>query len=122
MADSSPSAKKGKKGIRIKSTAKVTKKAKEGDFKTGRWTRDEHFRFLAALKMFGKEWKNVQLHVGTRTSTQARSHAQKFFNKLEKRNTTLEQYLETLDLDNIEKNCIMSDLEDEKYMEVDQIV
>jgi hypothetical protein len=26
---------------------------------TGRWTRDEHFRFLEALKMYGKEWKRV---------------------------------------------------------------
>ena len=25
----------------------------------GRWTRDEHYRFLEALKHFGKEWKYV---------------------------------------------------------------
>ena len=43
--------------------------------RTGRWTREEHFRFLEALKLFGKEWKRVQMHVGTRSSTQARSHA-----------------------------------------------
>jgi len=61
------------------------KKAVNGIYKMGRWTKDEHFRFLEALKYFGKEWKKVQEHVGTRTSTQARSHAQKFFNKLEKR-------------------------------------
>ena len=36
---------------------------------TGRWTRDEHYRFLEALKMYGKEWKKVQSHVGTRSST-----------------------------------------------------
>jgi len=42
---------------------------KEGATKTGRWTRDEHFRFLEALKLFGKEWKHVQQHVGTRSST-----------------------------------------------------
>ena len=58
--------------------------------RTGRWTREEHFRFLEALKLFGKEWKRVQMHVGTRSSTQARSHAQKFFVKLEKKNKTLE--------------------------------
>ena len=27
--------------------------------RTGRWTREEHFRFLEALKLFGKEWKRV---------------------------------------------------------------
>jgi len=27
---------------------------------TGRWTREEHFRFLEALKIYGKEWKRVQ--------------------------------------------------------------
>ena len=37
--------------------------------RTGRWTREEHFRFLEALKLFGKEWKRVQMHVGTRSST-----------------------------------------------------
>jgi len=43
--------------------------------KQGRWTKEEHFRFLEALKLFGKEWRKVQQHVSTRTSTQARSHA-----------------------------------------------
>jgi hypothetical protein len=37
--------------------------------KVGRWTMDEHFRFLEALQRFGKEWKRVQQHVGTRSST-----------------------------------------------------
>lgn len=41
----------------------------DSQFKMGRWTKDEHFRFLEALKYFGKEWKKVQEHVGTRTST-----------------------------------------------------
>jgi len=53
--------------------------------KSGRWTMDEHFRFLEALQRFGKEWKRVQQHVCTRSSTQARSHAQKFFVKLERK-------------------------------------
>lgn len=31
--------------------------------KTGRWTLDEHLRFIEALQLFGKEWKLVQMHV-----------------------------------------------------------
>ena len=30
-----------------------------GSRATGRWTRDEHYRFLEALKIHGKEWKRV---------------------------------------------------------------
>ena len=67
----------------------------------GRWTREEHFRFLQALKTYGKEWKYVQKHVATRSSTQARSHAQKFFSKLDKKGVTLEQFLSQIDLDNL---------------------
>ena len=33
---------------------------------------------------YGNEWKSVQRYVGTRSSTQARSHAQKFFVKIGK--------------------------------------
>jgi SHAQKYF class myb-like DNA-binding protein len=36
---------------------------------------EEHLRFLKALKIYGKEWRKVQQLVGSRTSTQARSHA-----------------------------------------------
>ncbi len=51
------------------------------DVNTGRWTKTEHKRFMEALKLFGKDWKKVQEYVGTRTTTQARSHAQKYFSK-----------------------------------------
>lgn len=37
----------------------------------------------------------------TRTSTQARSHAQKFFVKLERKSTTLEDFLESIDFNNL---------------------
>ena len=51
---------------------------------TGRWTPEEHKRFVEALKLYGKNWKKVEEHVKTRDGTQVRSHAQKYFAKLEK--------------------------------------
>ena len=69
---------------------------------------------MEALKLFGKEWRKVQEHVGTRTSTQARSHAQKFFVKIEKKNMSLEGYLEVLDLMNLEKDMMFTDPEDDE--------
>jgi SHAQKYF class myb-like DNA-binding protein len=78
----------------------------------GRWTKEEHFRFLKALKEFGKSWKEVQQYVGSRTSTQARSHGQKFFSKLEKRGYTLFEFLETLDLENMTPDDLEDDFDD----------
>ena len=48
----------------------------------GRWHLSEHKRFLEAIIKFGNDWKKVEKYIGTRTSSQARSHAQKFFIKL----------------------------------------
>jgi len=50
----------------------------------GRWTKEEHKRFVDAIKVYGKNWKKVEESVGTRTGAQIRSHAQKFFLKVEK--------------------------------------
>ena len=33
----------------------------------GRWTSEEHQKFLDALELFGKDWKKVESHLGTRT-------------------------------------------------------
>ena len=48
----------------------------------GRWTNEEHNRFLDGMKIYDRNWKKLESYVGTRTSSQIRSHAQKFFNKL----------------------------------------
>jgi len=50
----------------------------------GRWTKEEHQKFVEALKLFGKNWKSVEDYIGTRTGAQIRSHAQKFFNRLQR--------------------------------------
>jgi hypothetical protein len=36
---------------------------------------------------YGKDWKKVEQYVRTRNGSQVRSHAQKFFNKLQKAST-----------------------------------
>jgi SHAQKYF class myb-like DNA-binding protein len=41
----------------------------------GRWSDEEHDRFIQALKMYGKDWSKVHKYVGTRSSAQTRSHA-----------------------------------------------
>ena len=43
----------------------------------GRWSEKEHYLFLLAVKEYGKDWKKIESFVKTRSSTQARSHAQK---------------------------------------------
>ena len=53
-------------------------------YSCGRWKEDEHKRFVEAIIKYGNDWKQVQRYVKTRSSTQARSHAQKFFVKIKK--------------------------------------
>ena len=53
----------------------------------GRWSNNEHAMFLEALNLYGREWKKVAVHIQTRSCAQVRSHAQKYFKKLEKETT-----------------------------------
>ncbi|GAB5367280.1 hypothetical protein AAMO2058_001216700 [Amorphochlora amoebiformis] len=48
------------------------------------WTQEEHQRFVEAIKLYKRDWARVRAHVGTRTVIQIRSHAQKYFLKLQK--------------------------------------
>ena len=51
---------------------------------TGRWDAEEQQAFVEGIKLFGYKWKDIANFIGSRTSTQVRSHAQKYFIKLEK--------------------------------------
>lgn len=60
-------------------------------FNTGRWTQEEHLKFIDGILEYGNEWKKVQSLIKTRSSTQARSHAQKFFLRIKKSLSQKEQ-------------------------------
>jgi SHAQKYF class myb-like DNA-binding protein len=72
----------------VKNYGKVYKKLHPDnsllDTNNGRWTHPEHVKFVEAIFMYGNEWKKVKGHINTRSSSQARSHAQKYFLKLRK--------------------------------------
>lgn len=80
-------------GSNMQNSSKLPKQRKEGkgnqfdleEYKSGRWTNEEHVSFLEAIFLFSNNWKQVQKHIKTRSSTQARSHAQKFFISLKKK-------------------------------------
>jgi SHAQKYF class myb-like DNA-binding protein len=64
---------------------------KDANKETGRWTKEEHERFMQGIRstnkgllQYGKNWKLVEQVVHTRTAAQVRSHAQKFFNRLDR--------------------------------------
>jgi SHAQKYF class myb-like DNA-binding protein len=50
----------------------------------GRWTREEHLNFIKGLELHGKGWKKIAALIKTRTVVQIRTHAQKYFLKLQK--------------------------------------
>ena len=56
----------------------------KNQYHNGRWTEEEHQKFIDGILEYGNEWKKVQQIIKTRSSTQARSHAQKFFLRVKK--------------------------------------
>ena len=77
--------KKPAKQLKTKGGKKPRKKipVKEGAT-AGRWSAAEHAAFLQGLALYGREWKRVAADIPTRSASQVRSHAQKYFAKLQK--------------------------------------
>ncbi|KAJ0398913.1 hypothetical protein ATCC90586_005920 [Pythium insidiosum] len=69
------------------------RKKNHREISIGRWTSDEHRVFLKGLEIYqGPAWGEIARMIGTRTSTQVRTHAQKFFTKLARTNQTLPHF------------------------------
>eukprot|EP01138_Halocafeteria_seosinensis_P009557 gb/GECG01009767.1/.p1 GENE.gb/GECG01009767.1/~~gb/GECG01009767.1/.p1 ORF type:complete len:108 (+),score=15.59 gb/GECG01009767.1/:1-324(+) len=58
--------------------------SKNPDVNTGRWTAEEHQAFVDGLTKYGKDWKKIGNMIPTRSIVQIRTHAQKYFVKLNK--------------------------------------
>ncbi|XP_074590088.1 uncharacterized protein LOC141846003 [Curcuma longa] len=67
--------------IRVRKPYTITKQREK-------WTKQEHEKFLEAIKLFGRAWRRIQEHIGTKTAIQIRSHAQKFFSKVDRKADT----------------------------------
>ena len=67
------------------SNKQMIQKEKKNEIKkssNGRWSKEEHNKFIEGIIKFGNDWKKIQKYIPSRTNTQARSHAQKFLMKL----------------------------------------
>ncbi|KAI3705760.1 hypothetical protein L1987_76001 [Smallanthus sonchifolius] len=51
------------------------------------WTEPEHDKFLEALQLFDRDWKKIEAFICSKTVIQIRSHAQKYFLKVQKSGT-----------------------------------
>ena len=50
----------------------------------GRWSYEEHKRFVRSIVKYPNDWEKITKDVKTRSDVQIRSHCQKFFKKLKK--------------------------------------
>ncbi|CAD8207600.1 unnamed protein product [Paramecium octaurelia] len=92
----------------------------EGEAVQGRWVKEEHQRFVEALSLHGKNWKKVEDYVGTRSGAQIRSHAQKFFNRLEKEFHKQINGLKSSEIKEIFVNKMFHQYSEEEQMQIKQ--
>ena len=62
----------------------IIKEKTEEKINEGRWNTKEQKKFIEALDKYSINWKKIGSLIPTRTISQIRAHAQKFFNKLKK--------------------------------------
>jgi SHAQKYF class myb-like DNA-binding protein len=70
--------------IPVTPTESISPNTTNNSEKVGRWSDQEHEVFLEGLTKYGKQWKTIATLIGTRTVVQVRTHAQKYFQKMEK--------------------------------------
>lgn len=71
----------------------IQNKPGNGAYNTGKWSEEEHNKFLVAIDLHGNQWKKVRDHVKTRNCAQIRSHCQKYFRR--KKNMKIQELRRT---------------------------
>ena len=76
----------GRTSAAATATSMGSTSASDGSTKeiAGRWSEYEHKLFLQGLEQHGRKWEKIAAVVETRTQRQIKSHAQKYFAKLER--------------------------------------
>ena len=70
--------------LKVRKPYTVTKPRQRARLGNALWTDEEHRKFKEALKQYGRAWRRIQEHIGTKTAKQIQNHADKWFAKLER--------------------------------------